>query len=524
VSGAPRAPELGVRTYDGAGETFSGWRGPGIAPAVTIGVVVVLLLWVNGRPLSESPSAGAALAGKLVSTVLAAVAAGLLFAAAGRRHPTSEAATAALVLVFGTSVWAASQYWSLPLAASAAVAAAVYCLVRAEDDDRWSERAVFFLPVAAAFDPPTIAFGLVVLAAIFARWPRRVLWLVAHVAAGVAAAFVGSTLVGGSAPVADAGALGLASAHASPLAFFLSPARGVLAFSPVALVAAFGAARTLRGPGRFLPAALAGGFLAQAILLAVAGDVEAGRTWGTVLLASAWPALLLFLPEGLAATRLVGWLLVIVSVGVQALGAFTYDQRWDRLVRTAGDRIPDTVLWDPAKSPAALSIRERVLRLAAPGRRDGHWVVNPYPVAPVAPRGSIVQFGSEGVVAAGSEPVLRDILLEGGARVEGTHLRLAEAGDGVFVRVTDEARSRRLELRVAGKGRGTVVIGERTFWTEPRWTVHPVDGTFRLRKPYYFPESGGPDVRVALSAPGSVEVTKVSLVNPKEPEDVVRLP
>jgi hypothetical protein len=513
---------LGVRTHDGAGETFSGWRGPGVAPAVTVGVVVLLLLWLNGRPLFETPSAGAALAGKLVSTLVAAVAAGLLFAAAGRRHPTSEAATAALVLVFGTSFWAASQYWSMPLAAAAVVAAAVYCLVRAEDDDRWSGRAAACLPVAAALDPPAIAFGLVVLLAIFARWPRRVLWLLVHVAAGVVVAFVVLRTEGAFSLAT--GALGFAVPSASALAFVFSPARGVLAFSPVALVAAFGAVRAVRGPGRFLPATLAGGFLAQAVLLALAGDVDAGRTWGTLLLTSAWPALILFLPEGLAATRLVGWLLVLVSVGVQALGAFTYDQRWDRLVRTAGDRIDDAVLWDPAKSPVALAMRERVLRLAAPGRRDGHWVVNTYPLAPASPRGSVVQFGSEGVVAAGSEPILGDILLEGGARVDGTRLRLAEAGDGVFVRVADEARSRRLELRVAGKGRGTVVIGERTFWTEPRWTVHPVDGTFRLRKPYYFPESGGPDVRVALSARGSVEVTKISLVNPKEPEDVVRLP
>jgi hypothetical protein len=503
---------------------FSGWRGPGLAPAVTIGVVVLLLLWVNGRPLSESPSAGAALAGKLVSTVLAAVAAGLLFAAAGQRHPTSEAGTAALVLVFGTSVWAASQYWSMALAAAAAVAAVVYCLVRAEYDDRWSERAAFFLPVAAALDPPVIAFGLVVLVAIFVRWPRRVLWLAVHLAAGIAVAFLVRALVTGGVPVAEAGALGLAGPGASPLAFLFSPARGVLAFSPVALVAAFGAVRALRGPSRFLPAVLAGGFLAQAILLAVAGDVQAGRTWGTLLLTSAWPALLLFLPEGLAGLRIAGWLLVIVSIAVQALGAFTYDQRWDHLVRTAGDRIPDAALWDPAKSPVALALRERVLRLAAPGRRDGHWVVNTYPLAPAAPRGSIVEFGSEGVVGAGSEPVLGDIVLEGGARVDGTRLRLAEAGDGVFLRIADEARLRRLELRVAGKGRGTVVIGEQTFWTEPRWTVHPVDGTFRLRKPYYFPESGGPDVRIALSGAGSIELTKISLVNPKEPEDVVRLP
>jgi hypothetical protein len=135
-----------------------------------------------------------------------------------------------------------------------------------------------------------------------------------------------------------------------------------------------------------------------------------------------------------------------------------------------------------------------------------------------------VDFGSAGLVLTGSEPVFGNVFLEAGARVDGTRLRLAAPGDGIFLRVTDRARARRFELRVAGRGRGTIVIGERTFWTEPRWTVHPVDGDFRLRKPYYYPESGGPDVRIALSATGAVELQRVALVAPGEPENVIRIP
>ncbi len=510
---------MGVRTTDGRGETFSGWHGPPAGPAVAIGAAVVVLLWLNGRPVPEGPDVGAALVGKAFSSLLAAAAAGLVFAAAGRFHPANDAATAALVLVFGTSVWASSQSWSIALAAGVAVAAAVYALVRAEDDETWSERAAFCLPVAAALDPPAAAFALAVLVAILVRWPRRVLWIVAHLAAGGVVA-----LVTGGALSMDVGALGQAGPEASPLAFLFSPARGVLAFSPVAVVAGFGAVRALRAPRRSLAVTLLSGFLAQTVLLALAGDVEAGRTWGTLLLTSAWPALLFFLPDGLAGLRLPGFLLVIASVAVQAAGAFTYGQRWDRLFRTATDRIPEAALWDPARSPVALALRERVVRLSAPSRRDGRWVVNTYPVVPGAPQGSIVQFGDGAIAVAGSEPVLGGVFLEGGARVEGTHLQLESAGDGLFFRVSGGARARRFELRVAGRGRGTIVMGERTFWTEPRWTVHPVNGPFRLRKPYYFPESGGPDVRVALSAPGSVEITRVSLVAPNEPEDVIRLP
>jgi hypothetical protein len=498
--------------------------GPPPALAATIAGAVVVLLWLNGRPIPEGPAVGSALAGKAVSSLLAGAAAGLLFAAVGRRNPVREAGRAAFVLALGTSVAASSQSWSSALAAAVAIAAAVYCLVRAEDDGKWSERAAFCLPVAAAFDPPAAAFGLFVLGAILLVWPRRVLWIVAHVAAGIVIALLSRALLTGGALWSGEGPVGFAGPGASPLAFLFSPARGVLAFSPVAIVAGFGAVRALRTPRRFLAQALLAGFLAQAVLLALVGDVETGRTWGTVLLTSAWPALLFFLPEGLAGMRLGGFLLMAASVAVQAVGAFTYDQRWDRLHRTPADRIPAAVLWDPARSPVALALGERVLRPSVPGRRDGRWIVSTYPIVPGAVTGTIVGFGSGGAFVSGAEPVVGSVFLEGGARVEGTHLQLAAAGDGLFFRVSEGARARRLQLRVSGRGRGTIVMGERTFWTEPRWTVHPVDGTFRLRKPYYFPESGGPDVRVALSAAGSVEITRVSLVPPNEPEDVIRLP
>ncbi len=515
---------MGVRTYDGSGETFSGWRGPGATLAVTIGAAAFVLLWANGRPIPDGPVAGTALAGKAVSSLLAAAAAGLLFAAAGRRYPTNEAAGAAFALVFGTSVWAASQSWSSALAAGAAVAAAVYALVRAEDEEAWSERAGFCLPLAAAFDPPAAALAVVVLGGIFLRWPRRVLFLAAHVAAGLVVALLVRALITEGALFPAAGALGFSGPGAAPLAFFFSPSRSVLAFSPIAVVAALGVVRALRRGPRFLPVTLLAGFLAQAGLLALVGDVETGRTWGTLLLTSAWPALLFFLPEGLAGLRIAGFLIAVASVAVQALGAFTYDQRWDRLHRTAADRIPESTLWDPAKSPIVLALRERVVRLAVPARRDGRWVVNTYPVVLGAPQGSIVEFGSAGPIVAGSEGVFGQVFLEGGARIDGTRLRLAAPGDGIFLRVAEGARMRRLELRLAGRGRGTIVIGERTFWTEPRWTVHPVDGEFRLRKPYFYPESGGPDVRIALSGAGEVELRRVSLVLPGEPESVIRLP
>jgi len=47
---------------------------------------------------------------------------------------------------------------------------------------------------------------------------------------------------------------------------------------------------------------------------------------------------------------------------------------------------------------------------------------------------------------------------------------------------------------------------------------------FRLRLPYYFPESGGPDLRVSLRSGGPIAIESVALVPPDEPENVLRLP
>jgi len=512
---------MGARVYEG-GDTFTGFPGPNPGSGVLLTVVVFALLWMNGRPIPEGGEVGLALAGKAASSLFAALAASALFQAAGRRHPTDEAAVAALLLVFGTSLWSASQSWSLQAPASMAVALTVLCLVRGEEDEAWGDRAGLFAPLAAVLDLPSAALGGIVVLAVLVRRPRRVLNLALHLAIGVILAFL-LRLVLSAGPLAVP-LPAIALVGGSPAALFLSPSRGVLVFAPIALLGLAGLLRALARERRFVPATLLLGLLAQAIVLALTGDVHAGRTWGSLAFTSAWPALLLFVPEGLATLRLGGALLAAVSVAVQALGAFTYDQRWDRLHRTEQDRVPERILWSAQESPMALALRERVLRVAAPARRQGRFVVNQHPVVFSAPSGSFLAFGSAGLVVTGSDFTFGDVFLEGGARMEGTRLLLRAPGDGVFLRVTEAARPLKLELRVTGRGHGTVVIGERTFWTEPRWTIHPVDGDFRLRKLYFYPESAGPDLRIELCAPGSVELTRVALVPPNEPENVLRLP
>jgi hypothetical protein len=95
----------------------------------------------------------------------------------------------------------------------------------------------------------------------------------------------------------------------------------------------------------------------------------------------------------------------------------------------------------------------------------------------------------------------------------------------VFLRVRPGARLRRLQLRIAGRGHGTLYVGERSFWSEaPRWTSSPISGAFRIRHPYLFAESGGPDLTITVGrGGGDAQIDSVTLVPPGEPEDVIQL-
>ena len=116
------------------------------------------------------------------------------------------------------------------------------------------------------------------------------------------------------------------------------------------------------------------------------------------------------------------------------------------------------------------------------------------------------------------------VRLEAGARVVGGRLELRAPGDGLGFRVPEGARPRRLEIRIAGRGTGTLGLGESDFRQETRWRERVVSGSFRFKLPYYHPESGGPDLHVTLRSGGPIAIESLALVPPAEPEDVLRLP
>jgi MFS family permease len=524
-------------------------RGPALAATLVVVLAVFLLLAANGRALSapttswgaglvlsaalafaglvlEIDATGASLLGKALAALFAALAAGALFAAVARRHGPSEGRWAGFVLALGTTLASAAQAWSGEAAATFAVAFAVLLLVRAEQDDRALPAAQAGLPLglAVALQPTTAPLALVMALAVVARWRGPGLMVLAWSLPGV--------LAGLGSLVAPPSVAAPAAVSAGALALLASPAKGLLLFVPVAIVALVGLVRSLRAPkhrmwdqappSRLLPLACLAAAMAHVVWVAAVGGWNEGPFWGPRLLAPAWPLLLLYLPEGFAALRTVASILVLASIGVQALGLVSYDGRWDKVEAARASKRPDSA-WDFGNGPIAFHARERVARVAVPALEGRRLTSHERTFAPSGNAGSFVSFARIPAAPTGADQTFDGLRFDGGARFEAGQLVLAAEGDGVGLRVRDGARPRRLELRIVGRGSGRLGLAESGTGTT-RWRDSAVSGSFRLRLPYFYADSGGPDLRIALRSGGPIAIDSIALVPPSEPDNVLRLP
>jgi hypothetical protein len=469
---------------------------------------------------------GSALAGKLSASLLSAAAVAVFFVAVrARRRSEGDAFRAALVLALGTSVWSTSQaLWQHP-AAVLFLSAALLCLVRAEDDTVWAGRAGLPLALMVAARHSDVVLAAVLSIAIAIRWPRRML-LFALCAAPVAGLlFAYDAWAFGSA--FEHGFSGSASRFSETwgvgqAGLLVSPAKGLFVFTPVAVMAIVGLVRAIRFRegwlgDRFLPAAAGAAALAHLVFIGKWGEWHGGESWGPRMMTDALPLVFLFLPEALDAFPKITGVLAAVSVAVQALGAFAYDYRWERLHQRA-DADKAAALWDPRIAPIPFYARQGVFLLAAPYLKGRQAVVREHPLVFGDTPGSLVAFETGTPRVTGSETTFEDLHLQRGARVADGRLRLRGRWDALFLRLTEGARMRPLELRIAGRGHGPLYVGERTFWSDPRFATYPVSGAFLVRHPYQYASSGGGDLTVTVGrGGGEVEIDWVALVPPGDP-------
>ncbi len=473
---------------------------------------------------------GLSLAGKLAASLFTAAAAAVMFLFFGRRHGEHAAFAPALLFALGTSAWSTSQaLWQHP-AALLFLSLALLFTLRADDDgDVWAARAGLPLGLALAARHADVALVVALGLGLALRFPRRLpqlaLWSLPGVVftLGYQWFYFGSPLEHGfSGSTAERFSAAWGQGH---LGLLLSPAKGLFVFTPLALVALWGLGRAWRAGERGLALTCGLGALAHWLLMGRWAEWHGGASFGPRLMTDALPLLLAFLPEGLARAGRVGTLLAAFSVAVQALGAFTYDLRWERLFQRDAASV-QLSLWSPAQSPLVFHARERVLKPAVPMLHDGRVLLREHPFVVLAPSGSRVRFAGGAVRVSGSDATLTDVHLQRGARVDGDVLRLAGRWDALFLRLRGPARTRRLELRVRGRGQGTLYVGERSFWNPtPRWTAYPMGGAFRVRHAYSYAESGGDDLLVSLGKTGGeAALDFVALIPPNEPDQIIETP
>jgi hypothetical protein len=464
---------------------------------------------------------GSALAGKLAASLLSAAAAAVLFLAVrARRRGETEALWAAGLFALGTTVWSTSQaLWQHP-AAVLFLAITLFCLARAEDDTVWAGRAGLPLALMVAARHSDVVLAGVLAIAIGVRWPRRLLLFVLCAApvAGLLLAYnawaFGSPFAHG---FSGSGSRFSETWGVGQAGLLVSPGRGLFLFSPVAVLAIVGLVRAYRFGERWLALALGGAAFAHLLFMGKWGEWHGGESWGPRLLTDALPLLFLFIPEGLEIFPRLTALLGALSIAVQALGAFAYDYRWERLYQR-----PDTdktaALWDPARAPILFYLRQGVLIQAAPFLKGRQAVVREHPIVFGDTPGSRIAFGAGGLVVSGSETTFEDAHLQRGARVADDRVRLKGRWDALFLRLRDEARLRKLELRITGRGQGPLYVGERTFWSDPRFHTYAAAGSFVIRHPYQYASSGGGDITVTVGrGGGDVELSSVELVPAGDP-------
>ena len=451
---------MGVRSYETRDDPRPRKRGPGAGATALLGLLVLAGLLANGRPIGAGgplplalgfDAAGGALIGKLFAALGAAAAAVFVFLAVLRRRPTDDARATALLLAFGTTVWAAAQSFSRTPFSTALVAAAVFLLVVAEDDEAQGARAGLPLALAVALQPADLALGLVLAVFAVIRRPRQAGLFALWSAPGIAVAVMARmTAAPGPALLFDEGW--------APrlLALFASPVTGVFVFAPVVVVGLVGLASAQRREHVPLAAACGAAFVAHGLILAARPFV--GGTWGPRDWTDAMPLCLLFLPEGLDRLKSFGTLLAFLSVAVQALGAFTYDGRWDRVFAPTPEK-RTAVLWDAARSPIPFAIGERVFIAALPQVHAGKIRSAEHRIVLGAPEGARITARAERLVVEGADPTFGNVHLQGGAQLLGDRVRLESAGDAVFFRVRPASRVRHLEIRVVGRGQGTLARG-----------------------------------------------------------------
>ena len=337
---------------------------PIVTPVLVAPFYIPAVIWLNANGW-EQPQIDrvAELMEKISASIIASVASILMFLVL-RRDGIRWSLLLAIVFAFGTNTWMISSQalWQHGIG-ELLIALALLLVVAPASSVRTALLGGVTVLMAANRPPDALVAGALVL---FTVWSRRrnALWLLAGAAVPLAALlyynlnFIGH-IAGGYALVKPpknffqhdwSGVLGL----------LVSPARGLLVFSPFLIFVPIGLMQRLRSPSsRVLAVALSIAVVAQVFGYSQ-GDWRAGVSWGPRWLTNILPILVWMLaPAPLILRPIARGLLILAmaaSVGVQTIGAFWYTHTSDERI-FAGNPTSMLAAWDPGNVPFLTELR-----------------------------------------------------------------------------------------------------------------------------------------------------------------------
>lgn len=332
---------------------------PVVTPLLTAPLYLPAVIWLN-RTGWQPPQVNrvAEVMEKLSASLLASLASVLMYLVL-RRDGTRWTLPLTLVFAFGTNTWMISSQalWQHGIGELLIALALLLALARATPARTALLGAVCLL-MAANRPPDALIAGAI---GLFVLWTQRrgAVWFFAGAAVPLAAllyyniTFIGD-FVGGYAIGKNPNRAFFHLDWTGVPGLLISPARGLLVFSPFLVFVPVGLFQRLRAPGtKSLALVLGLAALAQFLVYSQA-DWRAGVSWGPRWLTDLLPILVWMLaPAPLVLRPFARGLLVltmVASVAVQAIGAFWYTGVSDELI-FAGNPASMASAWDVGNIP-----------------------------------------------------------------------------------------------------------------------------------------------------------------------------
>jgi len=338
---------------------------PVVTPLLVAPLYLPAVVWLDDHGWKQPQiDRVAELMEKLSASFLASVASVLMFLLL-RRENIRWALPLALVFAFGTNTWMiSSQALWQHSGGELLIALALLLVVGSASPLRTALLGAVCVLMAANRPPDALIAGALVL---FIVWNRRrtALWLLAGGVVPLAALlyynlhFIGD-IAGGYAlakvPINEFFHLSLSGLAG----LLISPARGLLVFTPFLVFVPVGLIQRLRTPSsRALALTLSFAVAAQFLLYSQA-DWRAGVSWGPRWLTDLLPIMLwLIAPAPMVLRLRARWLLILAmaaAVVVQTIGAFSYTKASDERI-FAGNPGSMRGAWNPRSLPFLLELR-----------------------------------------------------------------------------------------------------------------------------------------------------------------------